>query len=373
MMGTRLTEEERQCLFWLSRISGFGPIFTERVWSGIKQKTSLYNIEEKVLVEKKLIPPALAERFKAAQGAERRRQAESEYEELGKRKIRFLTPYDEDYPEALSHIANRPMGLYIKGKLPEPEQPVAAIVGARECSGYGRQIAQYFGRELSANGIQIVSGLAAGIDSAGNRGAVEAGKATFGVLGCGINICYPKENYELYEIMEQTGGIISEYGLGEPPRAGNFPMRNRIISGMADVILVIEAREKSGSLITTEIALEQGKDIFAVPGRITDLLSAGCNRLIQGGAYPLLEPNDVLDFFGIRSKKALRIQEKNEKGLAKEEKKVYSCLDLQPKFIEEIVDESGLPVHECMGVLLDLELKGYIVQEANHYYRKNCG
>ncbi len=372
-MITGLTEEERQCLFWLTRISGFGPVWTERVWSGIKPKTALYNIEEKVLIEKKLIPPSLAGAFKAAKGAEGRRIAEREYEELLRRKIRFLTPYDSEYPEKLLHISNRPMGLYVKGMLPDPYRPVAAIVGARECSEYGRQVARYFGRELSAGGIQIVSGLAAGIDSAGNRGAVEAGKATFGILGCGINICYPKENYPLYSIMEENGGIISEYGLGEPPKARNFPRRNRIISGMADIIIVVEAREKSGSLIIAEIALEQGKDIFAVPGRITDLLSAGCNRLIQGGAYPLLNPEDVLDFFGISQRKILRIREKSEKGLAKEEKKVYSCLDLQPKFIEEIVKESGLPVHECMGILLDLELKGYIAQEANHYYRKNCG
>ncbi len=365
-------EEDRQCLFWLTRIPGVGAVTADRIWNSMKQKHCLYNIEEKELIKEKLISQALAEAFRRAKEGTRRDEIRQEYESLKQRNIRFLTPYDQEYPESLRKIEGKPMGIYVKGSLPDPKKPVAAIIGARECSSYGKQLARFLGKELSQWGIQIVSGLAAGIDGAGNRGALDAGSATYGVLGCGINICYPTENYPLYEEMERRGGIISEYGLGEPPRAGNFPVRNRIISGLADVVIIIEAREKSGSLITAEIALEQGKDIFAVPGRITDTMSAGCNQLIQGGAFPLLQADDILDYFGIQHKKQLRIREKSEKGLAKKEKKVYSCLDLQPKFIEEIVKESGLPVHECMGILLDLELKNYIVQEGGHYYRKNC-
>ena len=137
------------------------------------------------------------------------------------------------------------MGLYCKGKLPDNEQPSVAIVGARECSSYGSHVAKVLGKELSSQGIQVISGLALGIDGAAHRGALEAGKPTFGVLGSGINVCYPRENYLLYENMEKTGGILSEYGLGEKPRPGNFPMRNRIISGMADIVIVVEAREKA--------------------------------------------------------------------------------------------------------------------------------
>ena len=187
------------------------------------------------------------------------------------------------------------------------------------------------------------------------------------VYGSISGYCGGKVDAVMQRIVES---VSYTHLLGEKPRPGNFPMRNRIISGMADIVIVVEAREKSGSLITAEIALEQGKDVFAVPGRITDMLSTGCNRLIQSGAFPLLQADDILDYFGIKHGKITGIQEKKQKGLAKKEKKVYICLDLQPKFIEEIVKESGLPMHECVGILLDLELEGYIVQEANHYYRK---
>ena len=318
-----LTKEERQCLFWLTRINGFGALTVEKIWNSIPDKVSIYNIEGKVLREKGLLQPAQAESFDAFRKYEKRQEIQEEYEKLKERGIRFITPFDQEYPKGLQNIAAKPMGLYWKGRLPDRDYPVAAIVGARECTSYGGQIARFLGKELSSQGVQIVSGLASGVDGAGHMGALDAGKPTYGVLGCGINICYPKENYKLYEMMERTGGIVSEYGLGTRPRPGNFPMRNRIISGMSDIIIVVEAREKSGSLITAETALEQGKDVFAIPGRITDILSAGCNRLIQQGAFPLLEVGDILDYFGMTHGKMLRIQEKNQKGLAKKEKKVY--------------------------------------------------
>lgn len=222
--------------------------------------------------------------------------------------------------------------------------------------------------ELARAGVQIVSGLAYGIDGAGHAGALRAGGKTFGVLGCGIKICYPRENYGLYQKMAVQGGILSEFAPKEQPQPRNFPVRNRIISGLSDVILVIEARQKSGSLITAGLGLEQGKEIFALPGRVSDPLSEGCNRLIQEGAGILLTPDDVLEYFTLRNGKILRVHEKNKNGLAKKEKMVYSCLDLQPKGLEEIVTLSGLPVGECISVLLELELSGYIVETSHQYY-----
>ena len=367
-----LTEEERRCLYWLTRMPGFGAVTIDKIWNDFQDKTSIYNIEGRVLQKRGVLRSSQTETFDFFRKSEIRRQIRDEFNELAARDIRFVTPFDRGYPQKLQYISGKPMGLYCKGKLPDNEQSSVAIVGARECSSYGSHVAKVLGKELSSQGIQVISGLALGIDGAAHRGALEAGKPTFGVLGSGINVCYPRENYLLYENMEKTGGILSEYGLGEKPRPGNFPMRNRIISGMADIVIVVEAREKSGSLITAEIALEQGKDVFAVPGRITDMLSTGCNRLIQSGAFPLLQADDILDYFEIKHGKITGIQEKKQKGLAKKEKKVYICLDLQPKFIEEIVKESGLPMHECVGILLDLEMEGYVVQEANHYYRKNC-
>ena len=170
--------------------------------------------------------------------------------------------------------------------------------------------------------------------------------------------------------MCRQGGVLSEWMPWEQPQQKNFPIRNRIISGLSDVILVMEARQKSGSLITAGIGLEQGKEIFALPGRISDPLSEGCNRLIQEGAGVLLSPEDVLEYFTLRDGKILRVHEKNENGLAKKEKMVYSCLDLQPKGLEEIVILSGLSVSECIGTLLDLELGGYVVQTSHQYSGK---
>ena len=168
--------------------------------------------------------------------------------------------------------------------------------------------------------------------------------------------------------MQRQGGVISEFPLGTAPMASHFPMRNRLISGLADVIIVVEAREKSGSLITVEQGLEQGKEIYAVPGQITDHLSMGCNQLIQQGAGILTSPDDIFDYFQIGKK--LRLREKNKNGLAKNEKMVYSCLDFHPKYIDQVVEESGLPLGEVMILLLKLETKGYIQQPVNHYYVK---
>lgn len=289
---------------------------------------------------------------------------------LEKRQIRFVSPLDSDYPQRLYTVQPYPMGLYVKGDLPREDLPTAAIVGARNCSAYGNQIAEFMGKILSQNGIQIISGLALGIDGAAHRGAISAGQPTFGILGCGVNICYPKENYPLYQAMSGCGGVISECNLSEQPQAKNFPMRNRIISGLADVILVIEAKEKSGSLITARLGLDQGKEIFALPGRITDALSRGCNELIKDGANVLTTPENVIEYLGISREKILRVRKINPKTLAKEEKMVYSCLDLEPKFLEQILTETGLPVDTCMSVLLELELAGYITQPSRHCYGK---
>ena len=275
---------------------------------------------------------------------------------------------DEDYPNRLRELYDWPAGLYVKGELPRDEIPSVAVIGARDCTSYGMQVAGLLGRELGGAGIQIVSGLALGIDGAGHQGALDAGGKTFGILGSGVDVCYPKGHWRLYEQMQRQGGVISEFPLGMTPYASHFPMRNRLISGLSDVIIVVEAREKSGSLITVELGLEQGKEVYAVPGQITDALSSGCNQLIRQGAGILTSPEDILDYFQIGKK--LRLREKNENGLAKNEKMVYSCLDFHPKYIDRVVEESGLPLGEVMTLLLELETKGYIQQPVNHYYVK---
>lgn len=287
---------------------------------------------------------------------------------MEEQKISYISQKNQAYPEKLRHIYKPPKGLYVRGSLPDTSCLAIAVVGARECSYYGRETAFYFARELAKSGILIISGLARGIDAQAHKGALEGGGKTYGVLGCGIDVCYPKENKTLYTKVEENGGILSEYGAGEPPLAGYFPLRNRIISGLSEGILVIEARERSGSLITVEHGLEQGKDIFVLPGRINDELSRGCNRLLKAGAIPVTEPSDILQYYGLTADEGSHQFKKNNNLLEKEEKMVYSKVCLVPKHINQVAEECGLPVLEVMQNLISLELKGYIKQPFKGYY-----
>lgn len=360
--------KERRYLYWLTSVPGIGAVTAARIHENLGSFERAYYIEGMELFKAGLLRQKEAGAFNRAKGQfEMRQQELKRLEEEG---VRYVTVLDEAYPRRLLKIHGYPMGLFVKGELPEENRPTAAVIGARDCTNYGRQIAGCMAASLAKAGVQIISGLAYGIDGAGHAGAMKAGGRTFGILGCGIRICYPKENFGLYERMSRQGGVLSEWLPDEGPKPQNFPVRNRIISGLSDAILVIEARQKSGSLITAGLGLEQGKEIFALPGRISDPLSEGCNRLIQEGAGVLLSPRDVLEYLSLRGGKILRVDEKNENGLAKKEKMVYSCLDLQPKGLEEIVNDSGLSVSECIGVLLELELRGYVTETSHQYYGK---
>lgn len=234
-------------------------------------------------------------------------------EQLSGKGIRSVCICDPDYPGRLRRIPDPPFALYYYGTLPSDSRPSVGMVGTRMASPYGREQARKFSMKLSENGIQIISGMARGIDGVAGKGALDGSihcagtdpdqdvsrtnAASFAVLGCGVDICYPRENLELYEALRDRGGIISEYPPGTEPEARLFPSRNRIISGLSDVILVIEAREKSGTMITVDQALEQGKDVFALPGRVSDRNSAGCNNLIRQGAGIALSSMSILDYF----------------------------------------------------------------------------
>lgn len=361
-------EQERRMLFCLNQIQPLGAVSIRGLGEYFGGFSNLFNIEETALRESKILREVQLEAF--CEGKRHIEEYLTAYEKLEERGIRFLTPLDAEYPERLLHIHGYPMGLYVRGKLPDPRLPAVAVVGARGCSEYGSQIAKTFAELLAKEQVQIISGLALGIDGAAHRGALEAGADTYGVLGCGVNICYPSAHYKLYEQIMMHGGILSEFPLDTGPLRMHFPMRNRIISGLSDAILVVEAKEKSGSLITAELGLEQGKEIFAVPGRITDHLSEGCNRLIQQGAYMAISPNDILECLSIKCEKRLIIHEKNANALAKPEKMVYACLDFKAKHLEEISGQCGMNISECMGILLELELQGYVFRAANHYYGK---
>ncbi len=272
------------------------------------------------------------------------------YSELTRRNIDFYYPEDPLYPPRLLDISGAPVSLYVSGSLPRPDLPTVAIIGARNCSGYGRQMAREFSREIASAGIQIVSGMATGIDGIAEQAAFDVGGTSYGILGCGVDICFPESNRPLYELSIQKGGIISEYRPGTHPQTQFFPARNRIISGLADAVLVIESRERSGTQITVGMALEQGRDIYALPGRVNDSLSYGCNMLIRDGATPLIRPHEFVseflsryqaDFPAHMSKEANKnteaITDFGEKFfLTSTERQIMSVLDYNPKSAGEV-------------------------------------
>ena len=358
---------EKEYLYWLTRIPGFGAVTIRRIWEMAGSFERAYYIEGMELQKAGILK---TEESCIRYDAWKKEfyPMEEEYYRLAEKGIRFITHLDPDYPSRLLSMYDFPAALYVKGDLPKEDEPAAAIIGARECSAYGRQTAEHMAKELAEAGVTIISGLARGIDGAGHKGALDGGGKTFAVLGCGVNICYPRSNYSLYTQIGEQGGLISEYPPDTPPLARNFPMRNRIISGLSDAVLVIEARKKSGSLITADLALEQGKEVFALPGRRIDPLSEGCNRLIAQGAGIVTKPEDVLDFFHIKCKNSCKKTIKSVNALAKSEKMVYSCLDSQPKHLEAVMKSCGLTAGECMTALLNLEMQGLILQPMNQYY-----
>ena len=355
-------------IYWMSQIPQFGAVRIRNIYESCGTVEELYNIEGTELQRRGIVRRTEAVLWDQAR--ETRELVFRQFDTLEQRGIRFFTPLDPEYPSRLRNLPDYPMGLYVKGKLPDEGRPAVAIIGARACTPFGSQMAVRIAGTLAREDIQIISGLAAGIDGAGHCGALREQKDTYAVLGCGVNICYPKEHYRIYEDILKQGGILSEYPLGTEPRKQNFPLRNRLISGLSDVIVVVEARKQSGSLITVDLALEQGKAVFAMPGRINEPLSSGCNSLIQQGAYILNSPQDIIDYLGIKRKQMLKVPEEIKITLAKKEKIVYSCLDLDPKHMDEIVKLSDIAVGECMNILLSLEMEGHIIQTAGHYYMK---
>lgn len=286
---------------------------------------------------------------------------EEMYGKMLEKGIELTLRTEENYPDSLQPLLDAPYGLYHIGKLPE-ETLCVAVIGARSCSRYGLEVARELGAQLARASVPVISGMARGIDGAAQWSALQNGGKSYAVLGCGVDICYPKENEPLYERLKENGTLISEYPPGTEGLPWRFPYRNRIISGLCRALVVVEARKRSGTLITTEYALEYGRDIYAVPGRMTDSLSEGCNELIQNGAAILVSSGQLLADFGIAAEQKEKNFKKTGRGLAKKENLVYSCLDLTPKGAEAIKSETGLPVTEIMGALGSLQVKGLVVE-----------
>lgn len=282
--------------------------------------------------------------------------------------IGFVTTEQAAYPLKLRSIANPPYCLFYLGELPSEKRRAVAMVGARNRSAYGSEIARKLSEMLANSDIDIISGMARGIDADSHVGALNANGKTYAVLGCGIDICYPKSNRYLYDKIKKNGGIISEYPLGTPPDARLFPQRNRIISGLADYVVVVEAKIKSGSLITADFAIDQGKEVYAVPGRITDALSEGCNNLIRQGAGTIVNLSDFVKDVSISGWTGCFHTDYKKILLEKDESLVYSLLDFCPMGIGTIMEKVPYQLIQILEILDRLERKELIKETIPNYY-----
>ena len=287
---------------------------------------------------------------------------------LAARGLRWVGRSQPGYPARLEAIHDPPPGLFVRGGAPLSllERPSVAVVGARACSSYGSGVATRLGRELAAAGVVVVSGLARGVDAAAHRGALEAG-ATVAVLGCGVDRDYPSRHAQLAARIAEDGLILSEYAPGVEPAPWRFPARNRIVAGLADATVVVEARERSGALITADLALDEGRDVFAVPGEITSHLSHGTNALLRLGAIPVTCAADVLDVLGVdlaEPRQASAAAVPHEPRLAA----VHAAVVDAPATVDELVRRTGVAASSLASALTELELLG-LVTEADGLYR----
>ncbi len=284
--------------------------------------------------------------------------------------ISFVSMEQQGYPNKLRTIANPPYSVYYKGKLPREDVISIAIVGARGRTAYGCEFAQLLAETLGNNGIQVISGLARGIDSDSHKGVLKVGGDTYAVLGNGVSICYPEENQYLYNEIIEKGGIISEYTPNTKPNAKLFPARNRLISGLSDCVVVVEAGLKSGSLITADYAIEQGKDVYVLPGRTTDRLSSGCNQLIKQGAGIILNIEDFVEELKLLFGKNVVMQRNEKNPLEKDERLVYSLFDFSPIGLAFLLEKTKLPIAELLSILQSLKYKGYIRERIPNFYTR---
>ena len=375
-----MNREEKEFAYWLLSIPGIGEKTIRLLLSRFKRPGKVYTASEAELSE-------CLRGMQLTHVLERQRNwnLKEEYEKLDIKGIGVVFYGEKTYPKRLLEIPDDPYALVYRGSLHKEEAVSVAVIGARECSGYGEFVAAQLGRYLGEQGIQVISGMARGIDGISQTAAMEAGGTSYGVLGSGVDVCYPKSNHRLYDRLIKQGGVLSAYVPGALPASGHFPPRNRIVSGLADALVVVEARGKSGTLITVDMALEQGKEVFVVPGRITDRLSDGCNRLLTQGAGVFLTPADfVSQLRELAAKKGIAetddgesknedeiketVIEKQKKqnllSISKELRPVYKQLEISPKTIEQILCKMPAGYHQGLvsAALMRLCMDGYAKQ-----------
>ncbi len=364
-----MTDQELIGWLALKRVPRLGDMGLKRLMEVFDSSQSVFSASIEELMERADCVEPLA---RAIKDCSSHPKAQAELKAIGKAGIIVLTLKDPGYPKSLAAIANPPPILYMKGELLPEDQQAVAIVGSRKASPYGIRTAESIAQELSVHGFTIVSGLARGVDSAAHSGALAGGGRTLAVLGCGLDIQYPPENTQLYREIIRQGAVISEFPLGTPPLPEHFPHRNRIISGLSMGTLVVEATERSGSLITAQCALEQGREVFAIPGNLGAMNSQGTNRLIKAGAKLVEEVQDILEELQPQLGAKRRVLTKSPRAqLEPIEEALYEMLSDEPRHIDELITQSRLPSAQVSGVLLQLELKGTVKHLSGQLYVRN--
>ncbi len=356
-----ITEEEIESIIKLSSIKGIGEVTLKKLilrFNPISKTFDTPTNELSEIVGKKLV---------SAIRNVKKKTVEPELAVLKKLEAKLIIFKDSSYPENLKNLPDVPPFLYIRGEILPQDTLSIAIIGARQASPYGRFIAEKFASEFARSGITVVSGLARGIDSCAHRGALKTEGRTIAVLGSGIDVVYPPENKDLFEEICTHGACISEFPPGTQPLRGNFPTRNRLMSGLSKAVVAIEATTKSGVFSTVEWALEQDKQVFAVPGNITSETSKGVNRLIADGAQIATSPQDVMEYLGIEP----TATKERELKLSEEESKIWGLLSHESMQADALAERLGLKIPKILGTLLNLELKGIVKQLPGRNFVRN--
>ncbi len=353
---------EKEYLLWLSRIRSLS---TQKQHELLEYFYSAENVFLATRVELQEVPNISLKIINDIITHQQSSVVQKYIDELKNLNISYFTLCCDIYPKNLIDMVFPPLVMYYKGEIPVADLNIS-IIGSRRCTDYGKFVAHKFSKELAKENIVVISGMALGADTIAHVGCLEGGGKTIAVVGSGLDICYPKINEKLMGKIINNGCVMSEYPPGTPPVAGNFPMRNRIISALSDGLIVVEAAYKSGTMITVDHALEQGRTVFTVPGNITSKNSQGTNHLLRQGAIPLTDIKDILEEFSFKQEKSVNIQdegdlsEKLKATLTEDEVKVYKVLSYEPKTVDEITFLSKESIQNVLYLLTVLELKGAI-------------
>ena len=347
--------------YWiaLSMSPDIGPVGSRKLLSVLRTPANIFNSDINTLISVDGIGKTRAKSIKEFSLWD---NIEKQIKAMGEKGIRAVSFDESSYPEMLRETEDAPVVIYVKGDIQPQDRYAIAIVGSRKPSHYGTSVAENISEELASMGFTIVSGMARGIDSLSHNGALRAGGRTMAVLGSGIDVPYPPENKMLMDKIAECGCVISEFPPGTVPDKENFPRRNRLISGLSLGVLVVEATSDSGSLITAGYALEQSREVFAVPGSVTSPLSRGTNELIRRGAVLTRKAEDVVEELAAVLKGFIRSKDRAKIEVTDEEKELCNLLSGEPKQVDIISRESGLPSSRILGILLGLELKGAVKQ-----------